>query len=139
MLTDFGNAVLQEYTLSFTETTQKNSVSARWTAPELLHGATYNMSADVYALGMTILEAITGMVPFPDRNHIAVLAAVMTHKTPARPEDDMPSDSPHGDLLWSLLKRCWDPKPAERPSAAQVAEAMRGINKQGLERIQAEE
>ncbi|KAG8707648.1 hypothetical protein FRC08_000370 [Ceratobasidium sp. 394] len=90
MLTDFGNAVLQEYTLSFTETTQKNSVSARWTAPELLHGATYSIPADVYALGMTILETITGTVPFSDRNHIAVLAAVMTHKTPTRPEDDIP-------------------------------------------------
>ncbi|KAG8686664.1 hypothetical protein FRC08_012380 [Ceratobasidium sp. 394] len=79
------------------------------------------------------------MVPFSDRKHIAVLAAVMAHKTPARPEDDIPTNSPHGDVLWSLLKRCWDPKSAERPSAAQVAEAIWGINKQGLERIQTEE
>ncbi|KAG9087072.1 hypothetical protein FRC06_002750 [Ceratobasidium sp. 370] len=112
---------------------------SKFMAPELLHGATYSIPADVYALGMTILETITGTVPFSGRNNIAVLAAVMTRKTPARPEDDIPSNSQHGDILWSLLKKCWNPEPAERPSAAQVAEVMRGINKQGLERTPMEE
>ncbi|KAG8737953.1 hypothetical protein FRC10_007467 [Ceratobasidium sp. 414] len=119
MLTDFGNAVLQEYTLNFTETTQRNT--------------------DVYALGMTILETLTGMVPFSDKNNIAVLTAVITHKIPTRPENNIPSNSRHGDILWSLLKRCWDPDPVERPSAAQVAGIMREINRQGLECISMEE
>ncbi|KAG9119693.1 Protein kinase, partial [Ceratobasidium sp. 392] len=53
LLADFGNATLQEYTLKFTSTITKASISSRWAAPELLEGkAAYSFPADVYALGM---------------------------------------------------------------------------------------
>ncbi|KAF8595317.1 kinase-like protein, partial [Ceratobasidium sp. AG-I] len=52
-LTDFGNVLLEHYSLQFTTTTTKSSHSIRWTAPELLlDEGTYSMEADVYALGM---------------------------------------------------------------------------------------
>ncbi|KAG9124739.1 hypothetical protein FRC07_010432 [Ceratobasidium sp. 392] len=52
MLADFGNAILQEYTLSFTAT-NKAAGSTRWMSPELLEGnSSYSIAADVYALGM---------------------------------------------------------------------------------------
>ncbi|KAG8702545.1 Leucine-rich repeat serine/threonine-protein kinase 2 [Ceratobasidium sp. 395] len=130
MLTDFGNAVLQDYTLNFTETTQKNSLSARWTAPEVMHGSPNSAQADVFALGM---EAITGKVPFSGtKNNLVVIAAIMSRELPARPEEHIPSKSHHGDILWSLLRSCWEFEPVKRPSAADVAKSMSGINHRGL-------
>ncbi|KAG8776594.1 hypothetical protein FRC12_000828 [Ceratobasidium sp. 428] len=57
VLTDFGNAVLQDCTLNFTATTRKTQWSSRWAAPELLdqREGTYSKPADVYALGMVSL------------------------------------------------------------------------------------
>ncbi|KAG9089131.1 hypothetical protein FS749_001594 [Ceratobasidium sp. UAMH 11750] len=57
MITDFGNAVLQQGTLMFTETKHAPQFTPRWTAPELMEedGIRQSQEADVYALGMTIL------------------------------------------------------------------------------------
>ncbi|KAG9080510.1 hypothetical protein FRC06_006494, partial [Ceratobasidium sp. 370] len=129
MLTDFGNAVLQDCTLNFTTTTQKNSLSPRWAAPELLddRGGTYSAAADVYALGMgnrrLKQETFTGQVPYFGKSEFGVLSAVTIRKeVPARPEEQIPSESKQGDMLWLLLKRCWANEPSDRPSSLEVAE-----------------
>ncbi|QRW07893.1 Tyrosine kinase domain protein [Ceratobasidium sp. AG-Ba] len=59
-LSDFGNAILAECSLAFTDTTQKGGGTTRWMAPELLDEDETKIperskEADVYALGMTIL------------------------------------------------------------------------------------
>ncbi|KAG8762791.1 hypothetical protein FRC12_008844 [Ceratobasidium sp. 428] len=135
MLTDFGNAVLQDCTLNFTATTQKSSLSLRWAAPELLDGreVTYSTAADVYALGMTVLETFTGKVPFFGSVDIAVMSAVIFRKEiPARPEAQIPSNSREGDLLWSLLNKCWTHEPKDRPNSLEVEAEMRKITCGGL-------
>ncbi|KAG8721447.1 hypothetical protein FRC09_007871 [Ceratobasidium sp. 395] len=130
MLTDFGNAVLQDCTLNFTATTRKTQLSSRWAAPELLddrEGA-YSRPADVYALGMTILEAFTGQVPYPDKSEHRVMILVMIQKVPPeRPETHIPPGDKRGDALWSLLLRCWANEPGERPNASEVAKTIRGF------------
>ncbi|KAG9125512.1 hypothetical protein FRC07_007294 [Ceratobasidium sp. 392] len=122
LLTDFGNAALQEYTLKFTSTSTSCAVSSRWAAPELLDGrAAYSAAADVYALGMTILETITGDVPWFGTIEVAVMTAVLMKKEhPKRPLESIPSDCEHGELLWSLLKQCWAYDPENRPTATEV-------------------
>ncbi|KAG9077219.1 hypothetical protein FS749_010919, partial [Ceratobasidium sp. UAMH 11750] len=128
MLTDFGNAVLQDCTLNFTATTRKHSLSLRWAAPELLdeREGTYSQEADVYALGMTVLETFTGQVPYSDKSDLRVITTVMVLKEPpTRPEAHIPSDSRNGDALWSLLKRCWANEPRERPKASDVAKIVK--------------
>ncbi|KAG8770406.1 hypothetical protein FRC12_004282 [Ceratobasidium sp. 428] len=52
LVTDFGNAVLQERTLNFTFVTTGNHLSSRWAAPELFHGGLRSFETDIYALGM---------------------------------------------------------------------------------------
>ncbi|KAG9122271.1 hypothetical protein FRC07_001436, partial [Ceratobasidium sp. 392] len=121
MLTDFGNAVLRDCTLNFTATTQKNNLSPRWAAPELLdeRESTYSTAADVYALGM---ETFTGQVPYFGKTDIGVLSAVaMRKEVPPRPINQIPTDSRQGDLLWSLLKGCWSNEPSDRPTSLEVA------------------
>ncbi|KAG8756618.1 hypothetical protein FRC12_010509 [Ceratobasidium sp. 428] len=135
MITDFGNAILEQGTMQFTETVKQNGFTPRWTAPEILDEREVRQSkeADVYALGMTVLEVITGRVPYSHINNTVTLikAVAIKHEIPKRPED-IPSDSKHGDALWSLLQRCWKYKIESRPKADQVAETMKGITRSGL-------
>ncbi|KAF8596589.1 kinase-like protein, partial [Ceratobasidium sp. AG-I] len=59
MLTDFGNAILQETTLQFTATSTKCAFSARWAAPELINeNGTHSLATDVYALGMVCVTIL---------------------------------------------------------------------------------
>ncbi|CAE6492341.1 unnamed protein product [Rhizoctonia solani] len=128
MLNDFGNAVLQEHSLQFTESTTRTNISPRWTAPEILEGLTsYSYAADVYALGMTWLEVITGKVPFQERRNDIALAHIIVNRKeiPQRPNEHIPSDSEDGDALWSLMMNCWAHKPEERPSANEARDFVR--------------
>ncbi|KAG9092393.1 hypothetical protein FS749_015783 [Ceratobasidium sp. UAMH 11750] len=133
MITDFGNTVLQQGTLQFTETVKQNGFTPRWTAPEILDEKEVKQSkeADMYALGM---EIITGKVPyFYINNIIAIMKAVaMKNEIPKRPEESIPSGSQNGDALWSLLQSCWEFEPEKRPGTTKVVEIMKGITRGGL-------
>ncbi|KAF8601625.1 kinase-like protein [Ceratobasidium sp. AG-I] len=127
VLTDFGNAVLSNQSLQFTATTSIASVSIRWTAPELLDASAHSQEADVYALGMTILETITGKVPYSEKTEKAVMCCVWQAKLPDRPKEM----GEHSDTLWSLLTSCWLHDPKQRPSAAQVSETIKMVASSG--------
>lgn len=136
LLADFGNAVLQGRTLQFTNTTPKNSISPRWAAPEIIKGSgTYSFSADVYALGMTILETITGQVPYSEKVDLAVFFAVAVNRElPKRPEGQIPLDSQQGNALWSMLTRCWAFEAETRPRADDVVDVMKTVTREALMR-----
>ncbi|KAG8793927.1 hypothetical protein FRC12_001151 [Ceratobasidium sp. 428] len=134
LLTDFGNATIQKHTLRFTDTSTKTAMSLRWAAPELLAGTTtFNEPSDIYALGM---ETMTGDVPYSGKTEMAVIPAVLLQKElPERPHQYIPSNSEHGETLWSLLKRCWAYEPRDRPSASQVKDMMQGVTQKGLNMV----
>ncbi|QRW11620.1 WD repeat and SOCS box-containing protein 1 [Ceratobasidium sp. AG-Ba] len=132
-LADFGNSVLQEYTLQFSETSSRESLSFRWAAPELFTDSRCTKQADIYALGMTILETITSEVPWYGKSDPMVMFAVVMNKTnPDRPVSQIPPNSKYGDTLWTLLILCWLFEPEERPSAEFVASQMKNISFEGL-------
>lgn len=127
LLTDFGNSVLNNRSLKFTTTAEKHSVSLRWTAPEVLDGlVSSSSSADVFSLGMTMLETMTGNVPYHDlRRDSAVIAAILVKKViPVRPEAHIPSDSKRNNMLWSLLEQCWAFEPEDRPTAKRARDIL---------------
>ncbi|EUC67639.1 tyrosine kinase domain protein [Rhizoctonia solani AG-3 Rhs1AP] len=135
VLNDFGNAMFLGQSLQFTETTREGSLTARWAAPELLDESSNckpSKSADVYALGMTMLEVITGKPPYDGKRDFVVLMLVSTNKHPERPFKCIPSESRDGDKFWQLLERCWTFNPEQRPSAAAVTADMKSITRQGL-------
>ncbi|QRV84443.1 Serine/threonine-protein kinase [Ceratobasidium sp. AG-Ba] len=128
LLNDFGNAVLRDYTLRFTATTENKSLSLRWAAPELVdeRGEPYSVASDVYALGMTILvvETITGQLPYFGKTEMAVIGAKNRNEIPLRPQRTMPLESRQGDELWQLLVECWNSEPMNRPSSEAVWKRM---------------
>ncbi|KAG8786387.1 hypothetical protein FRC12_016642 [Ceratobasidium sp. 428] len=158
VITDFGNAVLEQGTMQFTETMKQSGFTPRWTAPEILDDLVkQSKEADVSALGMTILvsvhlctalvktsqrtpqEIMTGKLPYYYiRSIVALIRTVaIKQETPKRPEESIPSNSLQGDALWLLLMSCWEQEPDKRPDAEQVAKTMKDVARDGLMPIQA--
>ncbi|KAB5593186.1 hypothetical protein CTheo_3349 [Ceratobasidium theobromae] len=129
-LTDFGSASMKEYTLQFTATQSQPGMSLRWTAPEIVMGDTgHSFQGDVYGLGMTMLEIITGSLPYANvRVEQAVLYKIISKVLPGRPKVLIGSFSTdQADSLWLLLTNCWEHDPKDRPTAAEVHLWLRAI------------
>ncbi|KAF8674725.1 Kelch motif [Rhizoctonia solani] len=114
-LTDFGNAMLMEYTLQFTQTTSKIGFSLRYAASALEEKAT--QASDVFALGM---EVIARTVPYGQAKDPAIVRNITIGKYPSRPEMYMPSGVEQADLLWDIITRCWAFSPNQRPKAREI-------------------
>ncbi|KAG8729840.1 hypothetical protein FRC11_007905 [Ceratobasidium sp. 423] len=120
-LTDFGNSAINRCSLQFTTTEDLSKV----TAPEILLGQTkHTFEGDVYALGMTILEIMTGSVPWDGMLDVTVVGNLAQKLHPARPVIYIP------DPLWELMVSCWANEPQRRPLAAKVRDELNAINKQ---------
>ncbi|KAF8599437.1 hypothetical protein BDV93DRAFT_560381 [Ceratobasidium sp. AG-I] len=113
-------------TLAFSATTNVGGGTLRWMAPELLKStehedsspAVRNMQTDVYALGMTLLEIITGKIPYSEyMQEWGIYRAIDSKKPPTRPKE-LVGKSQQEDTLWALLLQCWDHNAVARPSAS---------------------
>ncbi|KXN92090.1 Serine/threonine-protein kinase sepA [Leucoagaricus sp. SymC.cos] len=63
ILTDFGISHVHETDLS---STKDNSEAYRWMAPEMVSSQKPTPESDIWSLGCTCYEALTGKRPFPD-------------------------------------------------------------------------
>ncbi|CAE6435005.1 unnamed protein product [Rhizoctonia solani] len=128
VLADFGNSLYPEQSMRFTATTSSNSLTVRWSAPELItESGAQSEASDVYALAMTIYEILAGILPYNGKREPAIIYLVVTkHQPPDRP-DNIPAESKAGDKLWNMLLRCWSFEPEIRPSASGVANIMKAI------------
>ncbi|EUC56312.1 tyrosine kinase domain protein, partial [Rhizoctonia solani AG-3 Rhs1AP] len=136
-LADFGSALLEEYlSLRFTGNSRKPGLTLRWAAPELIANETGpSKPADVYALGMTILEIFTRSVPFADVKRDIALCHIVAFqkKHPTRPEA-LHLDKFKDDRLWSLLVGSWAYEPQDRPLAIEVYEKVWSLHLLSTER-----
>ncbi|CAE6492016.1 Proto-oncogene tyrosine-protein kinase ROS [Rhizoctonia solani] len=126
-ITDFGTATVNEYSLCFTKSGMETNVTFRWAAPEILqHQTKSTAQSDVYSLGMTILEAFTGVVPYNGIFNIAhVYMRIVRGEKPKRASI---WDDGKAGLLWNLLVDCWAYDPPERPNAVSVRDQIEGIS-----------
>ncbi|MCR2828139.1 serine/threonine-protein kinase [Microbacterium sp. zg.Y909] len=110
---DFGIAYLQ----NTTRATAPGLVigTAAYLAPEQARGAAATPAADIYALGILLIEAITGQRPFGDASGIGAITARLIDP-PAIPAS-LPA--PWRELLQAMTAM----RPEDRPSALEVAVA----------------
>jgi serine/threonine protein kinase len=115
-LADFGIARLVD-SAHVTRTGEVLGTPAYF-APEQVNGEAVGPAADVYALGVMLLECLTGRRPFEGTAMEVAMARL------AR-DPDVPTTLPSS---WQNLLRAMTSRAAEgRPSAGQVAEALRAI------------
>ncbi len=114
-LADFGIARLIGDTVRHTRTGHAIGTAA-YLAPEQVLGEPLTTAVDIYSFGLVVLEMFTRQREFPGPPTEAALARLA--RQPEIP-DDVPAD-------WqALLAEMTSRDPADRPSAAQVAERLR--------------
>ena len=79
--------------------------------------------SDCYALGMVILEVLTGVYPFPDYGSFIVTSKIVEGERPGRPEGD--EGVWFTDDLWEMLELCWSTQPERRPAIDAVLQCLR--------------
>jgi serine/threonine protein kinase len=118
-LTDFGIA----YLLDATRVTSPGTVigTAAYLAPEQVRGEKPSPSADIYGLGLVLLESLTGRRAFADSvGHEAIVARLTV--SPSIPLDLPPT--------WrAMLTAMTASNPDRRPTALQVALAATELRK----------
>ena len=78
--------------------------------------------SDCYALGMVIYEVLSRRVPFYQHVDYAVVVKVINGERPARPRGE--ERMWFTDGIWSMLGRCWEPSPVNRPSVEDVLQCL---------------
>jgi serine/threonine protein kinase len=120
-LTDFGLTRRTESTTGITVTQTGIFLGTiDYVAPEQARGERIDCRADVYSLGCVLFQALTGTVPFPDRNDLAKLYAHAT-EPPPRVLDRAPDVPAAFD---AVLARAMAKAPDDRyPSAGDLGRA----------------
>ncbi|EJD39446.1 kinase-like protein, partial [Auricularia subglabra TFB-10046 SS5] len=130
MLADFGlSTFIDVDTTSRTLTGSRRMMSIRFAAPELvIPGETGNgteetdrpprktPATDVYAFGMTIIQAFTGRAPWDGCTDIMVIMNIYQRKTHPRPAVTCGLC----DQWWNLCVKCCAHHPWDRPTMVMV-------------------
>uniref|UniRef100_A0A672J5I2 Mitogen-activated protein kinase kinase kinase 7 n=1 Tax=Salarias fasciatus TaxID=181472 RepID=A0A672J5I2_SALFA len=115
---DFGTACdIQTYMTN-------NKGSAAWMAPEVFEGSNYSEKCDVFSWGIILWEVITRKKPFDEIGGSAFCIMWAVHRGTRPP---LIRDLP--EPIETLMTRCWDKEPSQRPSMSEVKNTMSGLMK----------
>ncbi|KAG9023713.1 hypothetical protein FRB95_012575 [Tulasnella sp. JGI-2019a] len=119
LLGDFGLTKSDEFRM--TSPGLKGGGTARWKSPGLINEQARTSKTDIYALGMTIVEILTGQAPFPNVGSSSKVSLVVSqgYRPPFEPTSRRGKDF---WPLWKLAAACWRHTPGDRPTAAEVME-----------------
>lgn len=118
-LCDMGLARPLEHGLTVTETSMVVGTPA-YMAPEQATGGALTPATDIYALGLTLYQALTGEVPLTDDTALSTLM----RRQKERPQATRIKRPQCPRWLSRLLDRMLSPRATERPSAAAVEQAL---------------
>ncbi|HLL55177.1 MAG TPA: protein kinase, partial [Myxococcaceae bacterium] len=111
-LSDFGIAKVQGEADNTRPGTFKGKIA--YLSPEAIAGMQLDARSDVFALGVTLFELLTGRLPFRRENEAATLHAIMREPAPnlAKLNPAVPDD------LSALVSRSMEKDPARRVQSA---------------------
>ncbi len=89
--------------------------TARYAAPEQARAGRVDGKADVYALGLVLIEAVSGSVPLVGESTLATIAV--------RADTPVPVPASMGPLV-TVLEKAGQPDPTVRPDAAELGRAL---------------
>ncbi|MFI1830264.1 serine/threonine-protein kinase [Streptomyces sp. NPDC020412] len=130
-----GSAVLCDFGIAALAGTESLTASGGvvgslpFLAPERLKDGPVGPASDLFSLGCTLCALLTGRSPFTRPEAVGVMHAV-AHERPELP----PNAGPLRNLLGALLHK----DPAQRPSSAEVAHALRAVAADGAGRTAVE-
>lgn len=125
-LADFGLlTIVSDPTNPTASSSSAKGGTTRWMSPELLDPDQFGIKdsrptkeSDSYALGMVILEVLSGQAPFKPFRDVIVMRMVIEGKRPGKPVG--PEGAWFTDDLWEMLNLCWESHRENRPSVATV-------------------
>jgi serine/threonine protein kinase len=123
-ITDFGiaTAVRAAQASHLTETGMVMG-TAMYVSPEQATGAPVNSASDIYSLGVVAYECLAGRPPFTAREPLAIAFAHKHEPVPALPPDVPP---PVSDLVYHMLAKTPEERPANVQVVADRADMLRG-------------
>ncbi|WP_017578940.1 serine/threonine-protein kinase [Nocardiopsis valliformis] len=116
VLTDFGIAHLDGST--HLTSTGLLIGSPSYLAPEIAHGHSATSASDMWALGITLYQAVEGGLPFDRPTPMATLTAIVTQELP---------ETPNAGALRPVLEALTEKRPEDRPSVLEVRTLLREI------------
>ena len=106
-------------------TDEEEQGTASFMAPELLLSAKFGLEkgvpskeSDIYALGTTVYQVLTGKWPFFPMREGEVMLAVISGKRPPKPENAEGIGMTEG--VWDLLRECWREDRMMRPNISDI-------------------
>ena len=129
-LAEFGLlAIISDFTHPATSSSSEGGDTVRWMSPELLDPDRFDLASgrptkksDCYALGMVILEVLTGQPPFPQYTGLTAMEKIVDGERPERPQGAEAAWFTND--LWETLEQCWSPQPKARPTVEAVLECL---------------
>jgi serine/threonine protein kinase len=107
---DFGLSKFVDVSKAVSQTADIGTPN--YMAPEMLSGAPYNWTVDVYAYGVLVYATTTKRVPYEGKEFTSSIALGIQVVKGIRP--DVPEDL---DVKWrDLIEDCWQQDPGVRPS-----------------------
>lgn len=107
-VTDFGIARAIS-----SRTQDKHTIgSIHYISPEQARGDLVDVRSDIYSLGITMFEMVTGRLPFDGKNVVAVASAHL--KNPITPPKECNPDIP--ESLEQIILKCTEKQPEDRYS-----------------------
>lgn len=88
-----------------------------WMAPEvILEGKTYDYKADIWSLGITVYEMMTGNPPYSNQNQLQAISLISKNKPPR-----LPDSTSYSPLVQEFVAACLDEEPNDRLPAEELA------------------
>ncbi|KAL5476079.1 hypothetical protein EMCRGX_G025984 [Ephydatia muelleri] len=89
----------------------------KWLAPESIQDGLFSEKTDVWSFGVTCWEVFTvGSVPYPGLDPCDLPTFLRNGRRLEKPQNAACSET-----MYSLMLRCWDSDPEDRPTFAKIA------------------